>query len=550
MAKILIVGGVAGGMSAAARLRRNSETDEIIVFERGEYVSFANCGLPYYIGGEIQDREELFLQTPESFHTRFNVDVRAKNEVLSIDRKEKAVKVKDLSTGETYKETYDKLVLSPGAKPVVPGIPGINHPAIFRLRNVPDTDAIKKFIDEKRPKEAAVVGGGFIGLEMAENLARLGIKVTIVEALPQVMSPLDPDMAEILHSEITANKVGLRLSDGVAEFSDEKGRARIKLASGAVISADIVILSIGVAPESTLAEEAGLKLGERKSIEVDEFMQTSDPDIYAAGDAVQVTHRVTGTKAVIPMAGPANKQGRIAADNIAYGNKTAYKGAFGAGIARVFRKTAAVTGANEAALKKAGIDYRTVTVHPGNHAGYYPGAERLSFKLLFSMDGRILGAQAVGGSGADKRIDVISAYMAKGGTVYDLAEFEQAYAPPFSSAKDVINMAGFAAENLLTGKVNFMTWQELLKDKEGHFILDVRTAGEVAQGKVLGSVNIPVDSLRNRLDQLPKDKKIAVYCASGVRSAIAARMLQQLGYKQVYNVSGGFMSYPKQPVKK
>jgi NADPH-dependent 2,4-dienoyl-CoA reductase/sulfur reductase-like enzyme/rhodanese-related sulfurtransferase len=542
MAKILIVGGVAGGMSTAARLRRNSEQDEIIVFERGEHVSFANCGLPYYIGGEIKDRDELFVQTAEGFKRRFIVDVRVKNEVLSIDRQNKILKIKDYSTGETYKENYDKLVLSPGAKPVVPKIPGIEHPAVFRLRNIPDTDRIKNFINEKHPKEAIIIGAGFIGLEMAENLCSLGIKVTVVEALPQVLSVLDPDMAEILQQELLRNKTALK---------DSKGKVSVKLSSGTELAADMVLLSIGVTPESNLAEEAGLELGVRKSITVNEFMQTSDPDIYAVGDAVQVKHRVTGQNAVIPMAGPANKQGRIAADNIAFGNKSVYKGAFGAGIARVFGLAAAITGANEAALNAAGITYKVIVLHPANHAGYYPGAERMTLKVIFSVpEGKVLGAQCIAGSGADKRIDVISAYMGMGGTIYDLEEFEQAYAPPYSSAKDPVNMAGFMAENILTGKVDVMNWKELLKGKGEYFILDVRTPGEVKLGKVDGSLNIPVDSLRQNLAAVPKDKKIAVYCASGMRSGVAARILLQNGYRDVFNVSGGFNSYPKTFVNK
>jgi len=547
MAKILITGGVAGGMSTAARLRRNSELDEIIVFERGEHVSFANCGLPYYIGGEIKERADLFVQTPEAFHLRFNVDIRVKNEVMAIDRKNKLLKIKDLATGETYKESYDKLVLSPGAKPIVPDIPGINHPAVFRLRNIPDMDGIKEFINEKKPKSALIIGAGFIGMEMAENLKRLDIDVTVIEALPQVLGIFDPDMALMIQHELKENRVGLHLNDGVTEISDKSGKVAIRLFSGKEITADMALLSIGVTPESVLAEEAGLELGVKKSIAVNEFMQTSDPDIYAVGDAVQVIHRVTGQKMVIPMAGPANKQGRIAADNIAFGNKNIYKGTFGSGIARVFGLTAACTGANEAMLTAAGMPYRSVVVHPADHAGYYPGAQRMTLKVLFSAaDGKVLGSQAIGRSGADKRIDVISAFMALGGTIYDLMEFEQAYAPPYTSAKDPVNMAGFTAENILTGKVNAMTWQELIKaGVKEFFLLDVRSLGEVKKGKVEGSVNIPVDTLRLNLGAVPKDKKIAVYCASGVRSGIAARILSQNGYKEVYNVSGGFLSYPK-----
>jgi NADPH-dependent 2,4-dienoyl-CoA reductase/sulfur reductase-like enzyme/rhodanese-related sulfurtransferase len=546
MAKYLIVGGVAGGMSAAARLRRNSEHDEIIVFERGEHVSFANCGLPYYIGGEIKDRDDLFAQTPEAFHLRFNVDVRVKNEVLTIDRKNKTLKIKDMTNGETYKENYDKLILSPGAMPVKLDVPGAGHPAIFTLRNISDTDRIKKHIEEKKVKISVIIGAGYIGLEMAENLSRAGIAVTVVENMPQVLANFDPDMAEVIQDELKRNKIDVLTGQSAAEFVDRSGKIAARLVSGKELQADMVIVSIGVMPDTGLAADAALELGVKNSIAVNEYMQTSDPDIYAVGDAVQVKHRVTGSNMVIPLAGPANKQGRIVADNIVFGNKKKYAGTFGTGIARIFGLTAAATGANEAMLRAAGSKYKTIVIHPANHAGYYPGAERITLKVLFSIpDGKLLGAQCVGCDGADKRIDVISAYMSLGGTIYDLTEFEHAYAPPYSSAKDPVNMAGFTAENILTGKVNAITWQELIKTGiREFFILDVRSQGEVKKGKVDGSVNIPVDTLRLNLAALPKDKKIAVYCASGVRGGIAARILSQNGFKEVFNISGGFMSYP------
>jgi NADPH-dependent 2,4-dienoyl-CoA reductase/sulfur reductase-like enzyme/rhodanese-related sulfurtransferase len=547
MSKYLIVGGVAGGMSTAARLRRNSEHDEIIVFERGEYVSFANCGLPYYIGGEIGKRNSLFVQTPDAFRARFNVDVRVRNEVLSINRKNRSLKIKDLSTGEKYTETYDKLVLSPGAMPVKLNVPGIDHPAIFTLRNIPDADRIKRHIEGNKVKTAVIIGAGYIGLEMAENLSKLGIAVSLVEALPQVLSNFDPDMAAAIQEELKRNKVEVLTGESAAEFSDKNGRLAVRLVSGKELQADMAIVSIGVLPDTGLAVEAGLELGVKNSIAVNEYMQTSDPDIYAVGDAIQVTHRVTGSKMVIPLAGPANKEGRIAADNIVFGNKKKYAGSFGAGIARIFGLTAAATGANEAMLKSAGSRYKSVVIHPPNHAGYYPGAERIALKLLFSVpDGKVLGAQCVGPGGVDKRIDVISAYMSMNGTVYDLAEFEHAYAPPYSSAKDPVNMAGFTAENIITGKVDAITWQELLEsDPKEFFILDVRSPGEVKRGRAEGSVNIYVDDLRKKLALVPRDKKIAVYCASGVRSGIAARILKQNGYGTVCNISGGFLSFPK-----
>jgi len=546
MAKYLIVGGVAGGMTAAARMRRLSEFDEITVFERGEHVSFANCGLPYYIGGEIQDRDQLFLRTPESFKARYNVDVRIKSEVISIDRKTKKIRVKDLVKNKEYDENYDKLLLCPGAEPVKPALPGIENEKIFRLRSVPDTDRIVGYIKANKPKTAAVIGAGFIGMEMAESLKLLGIDVIVIEALAQVMPVIDPDMAAIAQKELTGKGVAVILNAKVQGFEDAGGKIKIRLSSGAVV-ADMVLLSIGVAPETKLAQEAGLALGIKKSIAVNEYMQTSDTDIFAVGDAVETTNFVTGKKANIPLAGPANKQARIAADNIISGNKSKYRGTIGASVVKIFDLTIGVTGANEHALNEAGMKYTQVILHPGDHAGYYPGAMPMTLKVLFSpVDGKIYGAQAAGQAGIDKRIDVISALIGKKGTIYDLEEFEQAYAPPYSSAKDPVNMAGFTAENILTGKVDAMTWQELLKsDLKEFFVLDVRTPGEVKKGKLEASVNLPVDSLRQNLATIPKYKKIAVYCGSGVRSGIAARILKQNGFKEVFNISGGFTSYPK-----
>jgi NADPH-dependent 2,4-dienoyl-CoA reductase/sulfur reductase-like enzyme/peroxiredoxin family protein/rhodanese-related sulfurtransferase/TusA-related sulfurtransferase len=544
MAKVLIVGGVAGGMTAAARLRRNDEKAEIIVFEKGGYVSFANCGLPYFIGGEIKERDSLLLQTPRSFKERFNVDVRIHSEVLAIYTKNKTVKVRDLNTGKEYIESYDKLILSPGAKPIRPELPGINHPAIFTLRNIPDADNITAFIQDRRPKRAVIIGAGYIGLEMADNLMSKGIPVTIVEAMPQVLSIFDFDMAAIMQDELKHKNIELYLNDKVLSFEDAGGAVKINIASGKQIQADMVILSIGVVPDSKLAEEAGLTLGVKKSISVNEYMQTSDPDIYAVGDAIQIKNPVTGRNMVIPLAGPANKQGRIAADNAAFGNTKKYNGTLGTGIAKIFDLTAASTGANELMLREAGIAFKTAVIHPNDHAGYYPGALSLTLKIYFSpQDGRLLGAQCVGYAGVDKRIDVIAAYMAKAGTVYDLEEFEHTYAPPYSSAKDPVNMAGFTAENMLSGKLNTITWKELNDRKQEFTLIDVRTQEEFLNGTIAGAINIPVDELRTRLSEIPKGKKLAIFCRVGMRGYIATKILSSNGFSDVVNLSGGYLSY-------
>ena len=540
MSRYLIVGGVAGGMSAAARLRRLDEKAEIIVFEKGPYVSYANCGLPYYISGVIEDKNALTLQTPESFNKRFAVDVRVNSEVISIDRAAKKLKVR--AGAKEYEESYDKLVLSPGAEPVKPPIPGIDGNRIFTLRTIPDTFKIKEFMEKEKPASAVVIGAGYIGLEMAENLHMAGVKVTVIEAMPQVLNVFDADMASLAASHLKKKGVELMLGTSVKSFKEEKGKVIMELPDGAAVSADFAVLSIGVRADIRLAKEAGLECG--KGISINEYLQTSDPDIYAVGDAVEVLNPVLNTEMVMPLAGPANKQGRMGADNIVEGNKRKYAGTFGAAVLKVFDLTAAAVGPAAKALDAANIPYETVLVHPGSHAGYYPGAAPISLKLLFSpSDGRILGAQAIGAEMAEKKIDVISAFMQKHGTVYDLEEFEQCYAPPYSSAKDAVNMAGFVAVNVLSGKIKPILWEKVLKDRSDYFILDVRTKSEFSRGAAPGAVNIPVDDLRQGMAGLPKDKKIAVYCGVGIRSYIAVRMLVQNGFTETYNISGGYFSF-------
>lgn len=545
--KVLIVGGVAGGASAAARLRRLDETAEIIMFEKGEHISFANCGLPYYIGGTIEQRDALLVQTPEKMRARFNIDVRVKNEVLSIDRDKKEVKVKDLNSGKVYKESYDYLVLSPGASPIKPPIPGIDSPNIFTLRNIPDTDAIKEYVDNKKPKRAVVVGGGFIGIEMAENLYDRGLEVSIVEMADQVMGPIDFDMAQIVHQHIKSKDVKLYLKDGVKEFEYKNGVTTVTLQSGKTLDADIVILAIGVRPDSKLAIDCGLEVNQRGGIIVDEYLRTSDKNIYAIGDAIEVVDFVNGSKTMIPLAGPANKQGRIVANNIA-GREEKYKGTQGTSIAKVFDLTVASTGNNEKILnrmgKKYGKDYKIALIHSKSHAGYYPGAIPMTIKLIFNLKGKILGAQIVGYDGVDKRIDVIASAIRFGGTIYDLKELELAYAPPYSSAKDPVNMVGFTAENILKRDVDVIMCNELEKlDKNEAIILDVRDEIERELGYIEGSINIPLDELRNRLNELDKEKLIIPYCAIGLRGYLAARILKQNGFKKVKNLSGGYTTY-------
>jgi NADPH-dependent 2,4-dienoyl-CoA reductase/sulfur reductase-like enzyme/peroxiredoxin family protein/rhodanese-related sulfurtransferase/TusA-related sulfurtransferase len=543
--KYLIVGGVAGGATTAARLRRLDEKCEIIIFEKGEYISYANCGLPYYIGGTIEERDKLFVQTPESFGKRFNTEVRTMNEVTAIDRANRQVTVKNLRSGDSYNESYDKLILSPGAEPVRPPLPGINQDGIFTLRNVPDTDRIKKFIEERKPKHAVVIGAGFIGLEMAENLHQCGVNVTIVEMADQVMTPLDYSMAALVHQHLKTKNVEFFLKTAVSSFERENDRIVVKLNSSKTIKTDLVILSIGVRPDSRLAREAGLEIGETGGIVVNEFMQTTDQDIYALGDAIEFPNPVTGTKMITYLAGPANKQGRIVADNIVRGNVKRYKGSINTAIAKVFDVTVAATGVSGKQLKKLNIPHISSITHSSSHAGYYPGALPMSIKITFSPDdGRLLGAQIVGYKGVDKRIDLFAEAIRRGSTVHDLAEIEHAYAPPFSSAKDPVNIAGMVAENILDGTTKIVSWRALTGDTPGGtYLIDVRTRDEFQLGTIEGAVNIPLDELRNHLNEIPSDRKLVVFCGVGLRAHVACRILAQSGFSEVYNLSGGYKTY-------
>lgn len=544
MKKIVIVGGVAGGASAAARLRRLDEDAQIIVFERSGYVSYANCGLPYYVGGVIEDKKSLSLQTPQSFWNRFRVDIRVKHNVLSIDRENKTVKVQNLENGNEYEESYDKLILSPGAKPSIPNLPGIDNDKIFTLRTVEDSLKIRDYVVNEKPKSAVVAGGGFIGIETAENLREMGLDVTMVQRPYQVLKPLDADMASFVHAELRKNGVKLRLGSAVEGFKRERGQIVTMLRAEEPVAADMVILAIGVSPESTLAKDAGLELGIKDSIVVDNHMLTSDPDIYAVGDAVQVRHFVGDYNTVIPLAGPANKQGRIAADHIC-GLDSEYKGSQGSAIVKVFSLTAASTGLNETEAKHAGIEYERVVLSPTSHAGYYPGGKVLTLKMLYAKDDlRVLGAQIVGYEGVDKRIDVLATAIRCGMKAPDLKELELAYAPPFSSAKDPVNFAGYMAENIELGLVKQFHWQDLEKlPKDGSVtFLDTRTPMEYAGGHAPEFINIPVDELAERVGELDKDKPVYVMCQSGLRSYVACRFLAQKGF-ECYNFSGGYRFY-------
>ncbi|MFO7370945.1 MAG: FAD-dependent oxidoreductase [Bacteroidales bacterium] len=543
--KYLIVGGVAGGATTAARLRRLDEASEIIIFERGEYISYANCGLPYYIGGTISERENLFVQTPETFGKRFHLEVRIFSEVISINRAAKEVTVKDLRTGKTYTEHYDKLVLSPGAEPVKPPLPGINSEGIFTLRNVPDTDKIKKYITEKNPRHAVVVGAGFIGLEMAENLHEIGLRVTIVEMAEQVMTPLDYSMAALVHQHLKTKNVEFYLNTAVASFAKENDRLQVRLNSSRSITTDMVILSIGVKPDSRLAKEAGLEVGKTGGIVVNEYMQTSDADIYALGDAIEYKNPVTGTSMITYLAGPANKQGRIVADNIYKGNFRAYTGSINTAIAKVFDVTVASTGVSGKLLGKLNIPHIDSITHSSSHAGYYPGAVPMSIKISFAPDtGRLLGAQIVGFGGVDKRIDIFSSAIQNRATVFDLAEIEHAYAPPYSSAKDPVNIAGMVAQNILEGITRVVSWREVVDCPSGDsFLIDIRTPDEFQLGTIEGAVNIPLDELRQHLGEIPHDKKLIVFCGVGLRAHVACRILMQSGFSEVFNLSGGLKTF-------
>ena len=540
--KVVIIGGVAGGASTAARLRRLDESMEIVLLERGEHVSYANCGLPYYIGDVIKDRNRLFVMTQQKFQEWFNIDVRVHAEALSLDRIGQQVEIEDKLTGRRYFETYDYLVLSPGAEPLKPPLPGIDHTAIFTLRNVPETDKVYQFLHEQKPTTAVVVGGGFIGVEMAENLHARGIAVTLVEMAPQVLPFLDADMAAMVHKFLLEKGIKLQLGDGVAGFATGTGKAlSVSLTSGINVEADFVILSIGVRPEVKLALAAGLEVG--RGIKVNEYLQTSDPHIYALGDAIEVTEFVTGLKTSIPLAGPANKQGRIVANNIA-GRPEAYLGTQGTAIIKIFELVAASTGVNERTLQKAQLPYQYCIIHPSSHAGYYPGSTPLTLKLIFSPSGEIYGAQAVGYAGIDKRIDVLASAIRLRKTVYDLQTLELTYAPPFSSAKDPVNMAGYVAGNILQGDVTIINADELrAKDINSFQLVDVREPEEYNQGYIPQAVNIPLGKLRQRLMELCSDKDVVVYCAVGLRSYLASRILSQRGFSHVKSLNGGYRLY-------
>lgn len=537
--KTIIIGGVAGGASAAARLRRLDEHAEITILERGEFVSFANCGLPYYIGGEITDREDLTLQSPESFKSRFNIDVRVFNEAVRINPDEKNVIVKNIATGEKYSLKYDNLILSPGAEPIKPNIKGINANNVFTLRNIPNTFKIKSYIENEKPKTAVVVGGGYIGVEMAENLAKAGLDVSIVELADHLIAPLDFDMASDVHRYIKEKGIKLYLNNGITAIESGK----ILLQEGE-IRADMVIMSVGVRPETAVAQDCGIKTNTKGSIIVDSSMRTNIPGIYAVGDAVEVENFITKSPAFIPLAGPANKQGRIAADNIS-GIDSKYTGTLGSAVLKLFDMTVATTGLNERTAQLNKIDYDKTYIYSSSHASYYPNGNMMSIKALWDKKSlKIIGAQIVGFDGVDKRMDVLAAAIRLGSKITDLTELELCYAPPFSSAKDPVNMLGFVAENIVTGKIKQFFWNDVenLPRDNSVTLLDTRTVTEAARGKIDGFVNIPLDSLRERINEIPKDKPVYVHCHSGMRSYIACRILQGNGY-DCYNLAGGWRLY-------
>ena len=542
--KVVIVGGVAGGATAAARIRRLDENAEIVVFERSGYISYANCGLPYYIGDMITDSEALTLQTPESFWRRFRVEMKVRHEVTAIHRDRKVVSVQELDTGREFEESYDKLILSPGARPTKPKLPGAGIQKLFTLRTVEYTIRIKEYIEKNHPGSAVLAGGGFIGLELAENLRELGMEVTIVQRPRQLMNPFDPDMASFIHAQMRKAGVRLALGHTVEGFEERDGGVDVLLKEEAPLHGDMVIVAIGVTPDTQLAKEAGLKLGIRDSIVVDDGMRTSDPDIYAVGDAVQVRHAVTGQDALISLAGQANKQGRIAADNIC-GGASRYQGSQGSSIIKVFEMTAAVTGINETNARKAGLQVDKVILSPMSHAGYYPGGRLMTMKVVFERETfRLLGAQIIGFEGVDKRIDVLASAIHGGMTAIELKDLDLAYAPPYSSAKDPVNMAGFMVENIAKGLVKQFHVEDVEKIPRDKSVtlLDVRTAEEYAKGHVEGFYNIPVDELRDRLKELEPGKRVYLICQSGLRSYIAARILEENGYEACH-LAGGFRFY-------
>ena len=542
--KVVIVGGVAGGATAAARIRRLDENAQVVVFERSGYISYANCGLPYYIGGVIEDSRELTLQTPESFLQRFRIEMKVRHEVLAIHPEQKTVTVRNLNTGETFEESYDKLLLSPGAKPTQPELPGTGTDRLFTLRTVEDTLRIHEFVKKEKPKSAILAGGGFIGLELAENLHDLGIQVTIVQRPKQLMNPLDSEMAAFIHAKMRSEGIRLMLGHSVEGFAQSEGGVQVLLKGEEPLSADLVILAIGVTPDTVLAREAGLKLGLKGSIVVNDRMETSVPDIYAVGDAVQVRHAVTGSDAVISLAGPANKQGRIAADNIC-GLDSHYQGSQGSLVIKLFDMTIAATGINEKTVQKEGVSYDKIYLSPMNHAGYYPGGTVMSMKILFEKETyRLLGAQIVGYEGVDKRIDVLATAIHMNMSALQLKDLDLAYAPPYSSAKDPVNMAGYMADNLAAGRYRqfFLEDLENLPRDGSVTLLDTRTVREYERGHAEGFRNLPLDELRDRLEEVPREKPVYVMCQSGLRSYLACRILTQNGFS-CYNFSGGYRLY-------
>jgi len=539
--KIVIVGGVAGGASAAARIRRLDEKAEIILLERGEAVSYANCGLPYYIGGIIENSEELFLQTPESFWRRFRVQVRIRNEVVRINREDQTVTVRKVDTGEKYEESYDKLVLSPGGEAFVPPVDGAKLPGVYTLRTVEDTLAIRELAKEKAHQRVVVIGGGFIGLEVAENLRMEGLEVTIIEGADQIFPPFDKEMAAIAQKEIEKEGIRVVLDSMLKRISQVETGYEVETASGEKFRCDFVIMAIGIRPESHLAVEAGLEVNDKGGIVVDRFMRTCDENIYAAGDAVEVLHLISGRKGMLPLAGPANKQGRLIAANLSGNNKEGFAGVIGSSVVKLFGLTAACTGLNEKSLIAFKMPYEKIYLSPPHHAGYYPGGEAITIKLLFSPDGRVLGSQCIGREGVEKRVDVIATVIKMKGNVSDLAELELCYAPPYSSAKDPVNYAGFIAENVLTKRSRIKHWEDLAKrDPASAILIDVRTAEEYQEGHLSGSINIPVDELRERMTEIPEDKDLWIYCQVGLRGYIAQRILMQARQQKVFNLSGGY----------
>jgi len=543
--KLVVVGGGAGGPTAAARARRLDEHAEVVMFERGEHVSYAHCGLPYYTGGIIADRDQMLVSNPEQLKQRYRIEVRTQSEVRAILSEAREIEVVNLLTGENYREPYDKLILALGADPVRPPIPGIDLEGIFTLRNLTDADAILRFIAEKKPRKAVVVGGGFIGIEMAENFKHRGMGVTVVEMLEQILLFLDREMAEIVQNRLEDNGIELALSDAVDSFTQRDGQIIVRLNSGRDIPCDMVMLSIGVRPNIELAKSAGLEIGERGGIKVNRYMQTSDPHIYAVGDAVESWHLVTGESVLVPLAGPANRQARMVADNI-YGYNTAYRGILGTSLLKVFDMTVAATGANEKTLKRLGIPCEKCYLHPNSHASYYPGASQMALKVLFSPDsGRVLGVQIVGGDGVDKRVDVFATAIMAGMTVDDLVHLELGYVPQYGTAKDAVNMAGYVASNIIHGKAPVAHWDELAGEEKGKaLLLDVRSEEEYMEDAVPGATSLPLDELRDRLGELPEDRAIHAYCAVGQRSYIATRICTQHGFN-AKNVSGGIRTYKK-----